>query len=89
MKKTKKLMDMRRDLATRILDRIVSDAGFRRQLVSNADRALRAAGFERDMKKIHALTATSCDPGCRKTCGYRSCDFSCLRTCYNTSRVLL
>ncbi len=70
-------------ITKKVLDRIVSDSVFRKQLLDNPERALADAGFEKELKAVPVPVVDECTT----TCGYRSCTFSCVgHTCYISCR---
>ncbi len=70
-------------ITKRVLDRIVSDSGFRKQLLDDPERALADSGFEKELEAVPVPVADECTT----TCGYRSCTFSCAgHTCYISCR---
>jgi hypothetical protein len=68
-------------IAKRVVDRIVSDSAFRKQLLDNPDRALVDAGFVKELEAVPEPVADECTT----TCGYRSCTFSCAAHTCNIS----
>lgn len=68
-------------IAKKVVDRIVSDSTFRKQLLDNPDRALADAGFVKELEAVPVPVADDC----KTTCGYRSCTFSCAGNTCNIS----
>ena len=91
-------IDQHRDRANVIVERLLHDPMFRQGLLEDPAQALRAAGFEdreQDSKgvapiAVFAAQRTKCptQSTCSKTCGWRSCGKSCLRTCTKTDKVI-
>lgn len=72
-----------RAVTKKVLDRIVNDPTFRKQLLDDPEQALADAGFVKELEAIQVPVAAEC----RTTCGYRSCTFSCVgNTCYISCR---
>lgn len=74
-----------RAVASKILDRIATDAAFRKQLLEDPTGALKSAGFEQEIQGIQ-WPATGSAIECTTTCGYRSCTQTCITTCHLSCR---
>ena len=69
-------------VADQILDRIAGDPAFHQQLLNNPTQALQGAGFTPALEAGEVMGYDAPGTVCKGTCGYRSCRFTCLITCF-------
>ena len=79
-RKSKSAEQQFRAVAKKILDRMATDAAFRKQLLDDPTGALAKAGFEQEIQSINWPTGGAA-VDCGTTCGYRSCTQTCITTC--------
>ena len=70
-----------RTIAKKILDRMATDAKFRKSLLSDPNGALASSGFAQQIDNIQWPTTGAAIDECKTTCGYRSCTQTCITTC--------
>lgn len=84
-----------REWANVVVQRLLADPAFREELRDNPSRTLGAAGFEYgDTSTVQSLPTfemvkvkcTQTDK-CTRTCGYKSCTFTCTKSCLRTEKA--
>jgi hypothetical protein len=83
MEKNREHADRHRAFNQKVLNRIARDPKFRTALLADAQKALRAAGLERELQE---LEAAGVEPGkVFKQCAPLSCVNTCMATCKNNT----
>lgn len=80
--KARSMTHQQRRVADQILDRIAADPAFHQQLLDNTAQALQSAGFTQTLDAAEVTGYAAPDDICKGTCGYRSCGWTCLITCF-------
>ena len=80
-RKSKSAEKQFRAIAKKILDRVATDAKFRKLVLSDPNGALASAGFAQQIESIQWPATGAAVDDCKTTCGYRSCTQTCISTC--------